>query len=240
MTVDAANGIELRRIVVGYLDTNCWVLRALDGDQALIVDPGDEPGRIIEAVADLDVIGIVLTHAHADHALALTAVADTLSAPILSHPNEPSVWSAELEHLATHGHLDAGTATADLLAQGRPPRPDPALALWDGRFDQPIRDGDTLALGPVTVTVLHTPGHTPGSITLHVPGHLLTGDTLFPGGPGLTGDQWPLSSFRTIIDSVRRLLHDHADATVVHPGHGPDTTVATERPHLLTWQSRGW
>jgi hydroxyacylglutathione hydrolase len=92
----------------------------------------------------------------------------------------------------------------------------------------------------VTVTFLHTPGHTPGSITLHVPGHLLTGDTLFPGGPGLTGDQWPLSSFGTIIDSVRRLLHDHADATVVHPGHGPDTTVATERPHLPTWQSRGW
>ena len=93
--------------------------------------------------------------------------------------------------------------------------------------------------GPLTAHVLHTAGHTPGGLSLYLPGgaghpgHVLTGDTLFPGGPGLTG--WPLSDFPTILASVRRLL-DLPARTVVHPGHGPDTTVGTERPALPSWR----
>jgi glyoxylase-like metal-dependent hydrolase (beta-lactamase superfamily II) len=234
--IDEANGVELRRIVVGYLDTNCWVVKPAAGREALIVDPGDEPRRIAEAVSDLDVTGIVITHAHADHVLAVAALAGEFGVPVIGHPDEPGVWAGELAYLAEHGHLDAGTATPDLVAGGNLPRPSPDLPLWDGHLDH---YPNQISLGPLTVELLHTPGHTPGSLCLRLPGHLLSGDTLFPGGPGLTGPQWPLSDFTAIIASVQRLL-DLPPDTVIHPGHGSDTTIATERPHLDAWRARGW
>jgi hydroxyacylglutathione hydrolase len=232
----------LRRVVVGPLRTNCWVVHARGSPEALLVDPGDEPDRILNAVAGLHVVAIVLSHAHFDHVLAVPDVAAALAAPVLAHAGDAPVWPHELATLAREGHFDAGTATADLLASGHPLRPDPRRALWDGHVDRVLRDGEVLAVGPLRVGVWHVPGHTPGSIGLVVPGgrrpgHVLTGDTLFPGGPGLTG--WPLSDFPAILTSVRRLLDLPAD-TVVHPGHGPDTTIGTERPALETWAARGW
>ncbi|MGN9847003.1 MBL fold metallo-hydrolase [Nonomuraea sp. H19] len=227
----------LRRVVVGVLETNCWILHAHGDRRALIVDPGDEPGRVLAAVEDLDVVAVLLTHAHFDHVLAVPNIAAALGVPILAHPADAPVWPHEIATARRMGHWDAGTATADLLAC------DPALlafrpdaSLWDGTFT-PIRDGEVLRLGPLPVRVLHTPGHTPGGLTLAVDGHLLTGDTLFPNGPGLTGP--PLSDFEVIIRSVRRLLR-FPGTTHIHPGHGPDTTVAAERPHLGEWIARGW
>jgi hydroxyacylglutathione hydrolase len=236
----ACSAVVLRRIVVGPLETNCWVVHASGSAQAVLVDPGDEPDRILDAVADLHVTAIVLSHAHFDHVLAVPEVAKALDAPVLAHPDDAAVWPHELDVLDRNGHF--GTATAALLAAGNPPRPYPRRALWDGRVDRFVGNGELLPVGPLRVQVLHTPGHTPGGISLLLaggagPGHVLTGDTLFPGGPGLTG--WPLSDFPTIMGSVRRLLDLPAD-TVVHPGHGPDTTVAAERPSLASWVTRGW
>ncbi|TQM09077.1 MBL fold metallo-hydrolase [Pseudonocardia kunmingensis] len=223
--------VRLRRIVVGPLATNCWVLHA-DGDRrALVVDPGDEPDRVRAAVAGLDVVAVVLTHAHWDHVLGAGAV----GAPVLAHADDGPVWPHELATLDRLGHWDAGTATADLRAAGHPLRPEGPL--WDGRVDDHLVDGQVLTVGPLAVDVLHTPGHTPGGVSLHVEGHVLTGDTLFPGGPGLTG--WPLSDFSTIMGSVRRLAALPA-VTAVHPGHGPSTTIGAERPHLDDWEDRGW
>jgi hydroxyacylglutathione hydrolase len=227
----------LRRAVVGVLDTNCWVLHAAGDRRALIVDPGGEPERILAAAADLDVLAVLLTHAHFDHVLAVPQVATTLGVPVLAHPADAPVWPHELAAARQAGHWDAGTATDDLLA-GVPG----ALAfpsggpLWDGVFE-PADDGRVLQAGPLAVRVLHTPGHTPGGLTLSVDGHLLTGDTLFPGGPGLPGP--PLSDFPAIIESVRGLLR-FPGPTRIHPGHGRSTTVEAERPHLETWIARGW
>jgi hydroxyacylglutathione hydrolase len=234
--------VVVRRVVVGPLETNCWAVHASGSAQALLVDPGDEPDRIIDAVADLHVTAIVLTHAHFDHVLAVPDVAQALGAPVLAHPDDAPVWPHELDGLDRNGHFDAGTATAALLGAGHPLRPDPRRALWNGRTDRDVGDGDMLSVGPLRVQVVHTPGHTPGGLSLVVsagagPAHVLTGDTLFPGGPGLTG--WPLSDFPIILASVRRLL-DLPACTVVHPGHGPDTTVGTERPALPSWAARGW
>jgi len=231
--------VALRRIVVGALDTNCWAVHARGDRAAVLVDPGDDPARILDAVADLTVTAVLLTHAHFDHVLAVAEVADAVGAPVLAHPADAAVWPGELDHLRRYGDWDAGTATAALLADApdllRPPAGAPH---WDGGH-APVTDGRILRIGALTATVWHTPGHTPGGVSLSLPGHVLTGDTLFPGGPGLTGPAWPLSDFGAVMASARRLLALPA-ATVVHPGHGRDKTVAAERPHLAAWQRRGW
>jgi glyoxylase-like metal-dependent hydrolase (beta-lactamase superfamily II) len=224
--------VNLRRVVVGVLETNCWIVSA--GGEALVVDPGDQPERVLAATEGLHVTAILLTHAHFDHVLAVPALVDAWQVPVLAHPAEAPVWPHELATVRRDGHWDAGTATTELLAAD-PARLAPPDRLWDGAFT-PVDEGE-LPIGPRTARVLHTPGHTPGGLSLLLDGHLLTGDTLFPGGPGLTGP--PLSDFPTIIDSVRTRLR-LPGGTRVHPGHGPDTTVAAERPHLADWIARGW
>ncbi|WP_375423072.1 MBL fold metallo-hydrolase [uncultured Friedmanniella sp.] len=235
--VDDAHGLVLRRVVVGPLATNCWAIHPVGFRTSLLVDPGDEPDRLLDAVSDLTIAAIVVTHTHFDHVLALPELADATGAPVYAHPAEQPVWVHELDTLQRCGHFDAGTATAALRRAGHSLQPDQGQLLWHGRPDHHLQDGDSLHAGPLTVQARHTPGHTPGSISLTLPGHVLTGDTLFPGGPGLTG--WPLSDFPTIITSVRRILDLPAD-TVVHPGHGRDTDIATERPALASWMDRGW
>ncbi|WP_232662956.1 MBL fold metallo-hydrolase [Pseudonocardia sp. TRM90224] len=226
----------LRRVVVGVLDTNCWVLHA-DGDRrALVVDPGDDAPAIAAAVTDLDVVAIVLTHAHFDHVLAAPELAARWQVPVLAHPGDAPVWPDELDVVRRTGFWDAGTATDDLLATTPDRLLPPAGPLWDGR-STPVADGEVLEVGQLRVEVLHTPGHSPGGISLLVGEHVLTGDTLFPGGPGLTGTR--LSDFPTIIRSVRRLF-ELPGGTRVHPGHGADTSIGTERPHLREWVVRGW
>ncbi|MCA1707795.1 MAG: MBL fold metallo-hydrolase, partial [Actinobacteria bacterium] len=86
--------------------------------------------------------------------------------------------------------------------------------------------------------VLHTPGHTPGGVCLLVGKHLISGDTLFPGGPGNTWKDE--AAFRTIIDSIQKSLLVLPDDTHVYPGHGDDTTIGNEKPHLQEWIERGW
>lgn len=99
-------------------------------------------------------------------------------------------------------------------------------------------DEGELSIGETTGMILHTPGHTPGSICLALNGVVLTGDTLFPGGPGAT--RFPYSSFTTIIESIETSLMTLPDDTVVLPGHGAATTIGSERPQLPEWIDRGW
>jgi glyoxylase-like metal-dependent hydrolase (beta-lactamase superfamily II) len=236
--VDRAGGVVIRRIAVGPLQTNCYAVHAADSKRAVLVDPGGDASRILDACRDLAVAVIVLTHTHWDHVEALPEVRDALGAPVAAHPADAPVWPHELDHLHRHGHWDAGTATAQLLECGDQLQPDPTASMWDGMFNHPLRHGSSLRVDGLTITVLHTPGHTPGGICLCLPGHVLTGDTLFPGGPGLTG--WPLSDFPTIIDSIQRRLLTLPPETIVHPGHGPSTTIGREAPHLPLWVDRGW
>ncbi len=148
--------------------------------------------------------------------------------------------------LATHGHNDHINAAADLAGMLGAPvalHPDDRH-LWDvvhpGRApDLTLADGQVIELAGHRLQVLHTPGHSPGGVCVHVAdqGLLFSGDTMFNGGPGATGRSF--SDFGTIIASIRhRLLGLPAD-TVVHTGHGADTTIGAEVPHLEEWIARG-
>jgi glyoxylase-like metal-dependent hydrolase (beta-lactamase superfamily II) len=146
----------------------------------------------------------------------------------------------------THGHDDHVDAAPALAAEvGAPVLLHPAddvlwrLAHADARPAGELADGDTLRVAGLDVQVLHTPGHAPGAVCLHVPelGVVFTGDTLFQGGPGATGRSY--SDFGLIVGSIRERLLTLPPDTVVHTGHGDDTTIGAEAPHLEEWIARG-
>ncbi|WP_055483685.1 MBL fold metallo-hydrolase [Sphaerimonospora mesophila] len=143
--------------------------------------------------------------------------------------------------VTTHRHMDhwmaleevAGATGAQIVAH---PLDAPELPV---RVTQEVEHGDRVTVGVITLEVIHLRGHTPGSIALHYPGHLFTGDSLFPGGVGNT-DKDPARFERLYTDVVERLFDRLPDETWVYPGHGKDTTLGAERPHLAEWKARGW
>jgi glyoxylase-like metal-dependent hydrolase (beta-lactamase superfamily II) len=144
----------------------------------------------------------------------------------------------------THGHWDHVRAWDGITAAG--------IEIWGHADDAPLfpdaldrtlTDGELLTVGELAVEVLHVPGHTPGSLLYLVQGatrlHLFSGDTLFPGGPGNTFGS--PDAHRQIMDGLeQRIFARLPDATHVYPGHGDDTTLGAERPHLQEWRERGW
>jgi len=147
----------------------------------------------------------------------------------------------------THGHSDHVDVAPELAARtGAPVLLHPAdRVLWDQVHpdlapDGALEEGDVLKAGGVALEVLHTPGHTPGGVCLYSPsnGVLFSGDTLFRGGPGATGRSF--SDFPTIVESIRTRLLVMPGSTVVHTGHGADTSIGAEAPHLEDWLARGY
>jgi glyoxylase-like metal-dependent hydrolase (beta-lactamase superfamily II) len=142
--------------------------------------------------------------------------------------------------LTTHGHADHIGAVTQMRDAGI----DVGIAAEDAEmlpaYDFVIPDEETLSVGDLRLTTIHTPGHTPGSTCFQLVGHpvLFSGDTLFPGGVGNT--TFPGGDFDTIIQSVDRRLFTLPEDMLVLPGHGLDTTIGSERPHLDEWVERGW
>ena len=142
--------------------------------------------------------------------------------------------------LTTHGHFDHIQAVTQMRDAGI----DVGVAAEDAKmlpsYDFTIPDDDVIAVGDLRLHTIHTPGHTPGSTCFVLVGHpiLFSGDTLFPGGPGNT--TFENASFDTIIESIDRRLFTLPADMLVLPGHGLDTTIGTERPHLDEWITRGW
>ncbi|MEU8389984.1 MBL fold metallo-hydrolase [Micromonospora sp. NPDC048842] len=148
--------------------------------------------------------------------------------------------------LATHAHDDHVRVVPELAeATGAPVLLHAAdRVLWDMVHPHlppngELHDGQSIEVGGTTLRVLHTPGHSPGACSFHAPelGAVFTGDTLFAGGPGATGRSY--SDFDTIVRSIRTRLLTLPAETVVHTGHGDDTTIGAESPHLQEWLDRG-
>ena len=142
--------------------------------------------------------------------------------------------------LTTHGHRDHIQAVPAVRRAGYRVGVAQGDAGMLPAHDFEIADDDVIEVGRLRLRAVHTPGHTPGSTCFVIEGSpvLLSGDTLFPGGPGNTRRN--PTNFATIIRSIQQRLFVLPDETVVMPGHGDDTTIGTERPHLQEWIDRGW
>lgn len=202
----------------GMLQCNCYILAARAGSDAIIVDPGQRAmGRIREILDEnrLTPSAVLLTHGHVDHIWSAQKVADTYGCPVYIHPEDRFMLTDPIKGF---GPRLAQLAFGVLFSE-----PKQVVEL--------DRDGDKLELGGITVTVDHTPGHTRGSVVFHVsdgPDELVfTGDTLFKQSVGRTDLLG--GSGRDLLDSIVTKLLVLDDATVVLPGHGPQTTIGAER-----------
>jgi glyoxylase-like metal-dependent hydrolase (beta-lactamase superfamily II) len=194
---------------VGMLGCNCSILGDSVSREAIVVDPGDDIQEIV-AILDrheLKVKMIVITHAHIDHIGGAHKLRALTGAPV--YMNQSDAFLAD--HLSTQ---------AAWLGMETPQNPG---------IDVPAREGDILRAGSIAAHVLHTPGHTPGSISLFLPAEerVIAGDTLFKGSIGRT--DLPGGDFNQIAGSIRGKLYTLPDATVVFPGHGERTDIGTEK-----------
>ncbi|HDP98160.1 MAG TPA: MBL fold metallo-hydrolase [bacterium] len=197
----------LETLVVGPLAVNCFVLGCQETQFAAIIDPGDEAVQIIAVVDKLgvEVKYILLTHGHVDHIAATSVLLQRFNAELVMHRADEFLISRAAEQAAMFGLPDPGK-------------------LQPNRF---VEDGDTLLLGKLPIQVLHTPGHSPGNISLLVGKKVFVGDLIFYGSIGRT--DLPGGDFDKLIHSVNTKIFSLPDSTEIYPGHGPDTTVGFEK-----------
>jgi glyoxylase-like metal-dependent hydrolase (beta-lactamase superfamily II) len=199
----------IKKLAVGPIMANCFILGCPDTRQAVVIDPGDEADRILLALAEakLTVAHIINTHGHFDHVGANHRMKKATGAPIVIHALDAPML----------GMLARTAAAWGMSAEDSPPP------------DRTVDDGDTIAFGGIALQVIHTPGHTPGGISLLADGHLFAGDTLFAGSVGRT--DFPGGSFETLKASIQKKLFALPEATAVFTGHGPETTIGAEKRH---------
>jgi glyoxylase-like metal-dependent hydrolase (beta-lactamase superfamily II) len=196
----------VRALSVGPMEANCYILECEETRAAMVIDPGSEAAKILSVIGEhnLQLKLIVNTHAHVDHIAANSDLKEKTSTPLCIH-----------------------TADADILVD-----PQKNLSFFIGTPvsspvpDRLLEDGDILEVGTLSLKVIHTPGHSPGSICLLGNKCIFTGDLLFAGGIGRY--DFPGSSYTTLMDSLRKVMALDDDL-IVYPGHGPTTTVGNER-----------
>lgn len=194
----------IKHLVVGPLEVNCYIIGDKKG--TIVIDPGDEPDRILEIISKrgLTIDYIVCTHGHFDHVGAVPEIKNVTGAKVLVHKDELEIYHAARDMAAFWGYEIDNLPEPDIL----------------------LSEGDNIKAGDLNFKVLHTPGHSPGGICLYGEGLVLTGDTLFAGSVGRTdffgGDMNQLKK------SFNRLM-SLPEETKVLPGHGPESTIGEEK-----------
>lgn len=217
----AGDPVIIEHFPVGALQCNCTIIGDEESGEAIVVDGGDEVGAIVARLAQhgLRATHLLHTHAHFDHIGALADLKERTGGSGYLHPGDLPLYDQLEEQARWVGLLTA------------PPR--------RIKIDAELHDADVIRLGAVDVTVLHTPGHTPGSTSFAVlvggKTRILSGDTLFRGGVG----RWDLggTSLEDIVASIREKIFAYPGETLVIPGHGEATTVEIERktnPYLVS------
>lgn len=202
--------IEVRAVAPFY--KNGFVVGCERTREAILIDPGDEVDELLGAVRDLDadVRYILLTHAHVDHVTGVASAKDAFGVPVYLHKDDLFLYERAVEQGAMFGFKVRQPPPVDVFYDGSP-----------------------ISLGDYDVRVHHTPGHCPGGVCLQVGKsgergtHLFVGDTLFAGSIGRT--DLPGGDYAVLMRSITQVLFPLGDQAVVHPGHGPDTTIERER-----------
>ena len=197
----------IKTLPVGPITANCFILGCEETLEAVVIDPGDEADRILMALAEssLTLKYIINTHGHFDHVGANKPLNDATGAPILIHALDAPMLN----------QIAASAANWGLAGDNSPPP------------ERMIDEGDTIAFGNIILTVIHTPGHTPGGVSLKTDEHVFVGDTLFAGSIGRT--DFPGGSFETLRDSIQKKLFVLGDDIRVYTGHGPETLIGQEK-----------
>ncbi|MGI5818981.1 MAG: MBL fold metallo-hydrolase [Armatimonadota bacterium] len=196
----------LEALVVGPLQSNCYIVGCPETEKGFIIDPGGDADVILEAVERLgiEIAYIFNTHEHVDHIAANRAVREATGARLVVHE-------------AGRDEVEAPHAFWASMVGGVEP----------SQVDEAMADGDTFEVGTLTVEVVHTPGHSPGGVCLAVDGAVFTGDTLFAGSVGRT--DLPGGNMATLVRSLRRLVQLFEPETAVYPGHRGPSTIGEER-----------
>src|SRR5210317_1915945 len=197
----------VHQLSVGPLQVNCFVVACQRTREAMVIDPGEDGPRILQLAESkgYQVKKIVNTHGHFDHIGANQPVKEATSAVLMMHEADLPLLQNARNHAQAYGLTVS-------------PSPDP---------DKFLNEGDVFSVGEQSFSTFHVPGHSPGSICLLSDGHLFVGDVLFAGSVGRT--DLPGGDFDALIEGVREKLFRLPAETIVHPGHGPDTTIGREK-----------
>ena len=197
----------IKELAVGPIMANCFIVGCEDTRKSVVIDPGDDSDRILLSLAEskLTVKYIINTHGHFDHVGANRKMKEATGAELMIHPLDAPML----------GFLTSAASSFGLSAENSPDA------------DKEIVDGDIISFGKVELNVIHTPGHSPGGISLYTSGHVFVGDTLFAGSIGRT--DFPGGDYNTLISSVQKRLFPLGDDTRVYCGHGPQTTIGREK-----------
>ena len=197
----------LRTLVVGPLASNCYIVGSEASREGMIIDPGDDAAEIMANVKELkvDIKLFVLTHGHLDHVGALKELKEAIGAEIAMHAADAEFLQGQAQALGAMFGLHYPV----------PPKPDRLL-----------KEGDSLDIGDLHFSVMHTPGHSPGCICIYGQGVVFTGDTLFNQGIGRY--DLPGGDYNQLMESIHTKVMKLPADTTVYPGHGPETTIGQE------------
>jgi hydroxyacylglutathione hydrolase len=208
MTKGVSKIMQIESFPLGPLGTNCYLISDESGEKGIVIDPGMNPEPLFKRVKGMEIAAILLTHAHFDHIGGVEILRKEKNAPVYIHPSEQG-WLVEprLNGSAMWGGLGGETSTS--------------------QAEHELHHDDELTLLGLKITVLHTPGHSPGSVSFVIGNHCFAGDALFAGSIGRT--DLPGGNHDALIDAIKTHLFKLSDDTIVYPGHGPKTSIGREK-----------